>query len=180
MKVIIGLGNPGKDYEKTRHNAGFLFVDILQKWCELPQFTFDKKFNAEITQGLCSAGKEKTLLVKPQTFMNRSGESVQKILEYYKIDPRDIIIVHDDLDIEIGRYKISHNIRAAGHNGVQDIILHLGTQEFTRMRIGVEAEGGKPERNTSSGSKFVLQRLSDEEYKKITETIEEIYHEIQK
>lgn len=173
MKLIIGLGNPGREYENTRHNAGFMFVDALQKKCELSEFSFDKKFHAEISNGTCPDGT-KMILVKPQEFMNRSGSAVYAICEYYKVPFTDIIVVHDDLDIEIGNYKKSHNIRAAGHNGVQDIIEKTGTQEFTRIRIGIEMIGGKKEREKIPGNRFVLQRFSENELHTVTDVISTI------
>lgn len=177
MKIIIGLGNPGKEYEKTRHNAGYTFVDALQKHCDLSTFALNKKFHAEISEGICK-NHIKTILVKPQTFMNLSGQTVRAIIDYYKISPEDLIIAHDDLDIEIGNYKISQNIRAAGHNGVQNIIEILGTQDFTRIRIGVEVKGGKHQRGEISGKDFVLQKFSTDESDLITKVINEIVNTI--
>ncbi|HIP50157.1 MAG TPA: aminoacyl-tRNA hydrolase [Candidatus Pacebacteria bacterium] len=177
MKLIIGLGNPGKEYEKTRHNAGFVFLNALQEQYELPEFSYSKKFNSEINEGYINATKY--ILAKPQTFMNRSGESVRALIDFYKIKPEDIIVIADDLDIEIGKYKISKGTRAAGHNGIQNIIDILGTQNFTRIRIGIESAGGRCERGQIPGDKFVLQRFTDEEIALFQNTIQEILKKLQ-
>ncbi len=174
--LIIGLGNPGKEYKKTRHNAGFMFLDAMREKNDFSEFAFNKKFNAEISEGFLNT--EKYILAKPQTFMNRSGESVRALIDFYKIEPEDIIVVADDLDIEIGNYKISRDVRAAGHNGIQNIIDNLSTQDFTRIRIGVEKTGGRTERGEISGHDFVLQNFSDEEMGICTKTIHEIIKNI--
>ncbi|NCF75140.1 MAG: aminoacyl-tRNA hydrolase [Xanthomonadaceae bacterium] len=169
MKLIIGLGNPGKKYEKIRHNAGFIIIDELQKKWKFPEFKFNKKFNSEI-----SKENYELLLVKPQTFMNRSGEAIYRVINFYKFPPKDIIVIHDDLDIEIGKYKISVNLPSVGHKGVQSIIDNIGTQEFKRIRIGVEKFGGRKNRGNISGENFVLQNFKEEEIKKIKKLVEEI------
>ena len=134
MKLIIGLGNPGKEYAKTRHNAGFIVVDALAKVLGA-NFKFQKKFNAEIAQ--VKIRNEETILIKPQTFMNLSGTAVRAIMDFYKIKIKDIIVVQDDKDILFGEVKYQNNRSAAGHNGIKSIIEHLGTQDFARIRIGV-------------------------------------------
>lgn len=166
MLLIIGLGNPGEEYARTRHNAGFLLLDEIRKVWNFPAFGFEKKFNAEISEGNCKIQDTsyKKLLVKPQAFMNNSGEAVRKLLDFYKLTPTDIIVIHDDLDLEIGKYKISTDSSAAGHNGVRDIIDKLGTQNFKRIRIGVETSGGRTNR-LIPGEDFVLQNFTAEEAK---------------
>ena len=143
MKLIIGLGNPGKQYESTRHNAGFLALDYLREHFDFENFHREARFNAELSVGTIS--KEKYLLIKPATFMNRSGSTVRSLLDFYKLDPQDIVVLHDDLDIAPGTCKTTLSSRAAGHNGVQDIIDTLGTQDFFRIRLGIgrpaETEG---------------------------------------
>jgi len=166
MKLIIGLGNPGEKYNDTRHNVGFEIVDAFGKKYDFPDFTFEKKFNAEISK------EKEMILVKPQTFMNASGEAVKAILDFYKLTPEDIIVIHDDLDVELGEFKIATDSRSAGHNGVQDIIEKLGTQKFTRIRIGI----GKNE-NIPAES-YVLQKFSPEEMEKIKSIEENIISEI--
>jgi len=168
MKLIIGLGNPGKEYEKTRHNAGFLAVDKIANNFQFPISNFNSKFNAEISQGIIS--NEKVILAKPQTFMNNSGQAVKAILDYYKINPEDIIVIHDDLDITLGEFKISKNKNFGGHKGVQSIIDCLRTKDFTRIRIGIDGERNKK----VPAEKFVLEKFSGEEMVEIEKVIKEI------
>lgn len=173
-KLIIGLGNPGEKHEKNRHNAGFIVIDALRKILDLPDFTFNKKFDCEISEQknislaekIRLKNKEKIILAKPQTFMNKSGQSVLKIINFYKIKPENIIVIHDDLDILIGNHKISKGSGPGGHNGVDDIINKLGTKKFLRIKIGVEKEEGRESRKIP-GKKFVLQDFSTEELEKI-------------
>lgn len=160
MKLIIGLGNPTKQYENTRHNAGFIVLDEIQKIFSFPQFQFNKKFNAEISEE--NINSKKIILAKPQTFMNLSGQSVAAIMAFYKIPTEDLMVIHDDLDINLGDFKISQDSSAAGHNGVQSIFDTLGTQKIKRIRIGIEGAEKKKER-VMSGSDFVLQNFSQEE-----------------
>ena len=177
MKIFFGLGNPGSDYASTRHNAGFLFLDQLQQHLSLPAFAHHARFRADITSGI-HPDLGKILLAKPLLFMNRSGEVVRQIVDYYKTPLHDIMIAHDDLDIEIGKYKISSNMRAAGHNGIQSIITSIGTQDFLRIRIGVEAFGGRINRGEISGEKFVLQKFTDEELSLLEDVLSQIMSEI--
>jgi len=190
MLLIVGLGNPEEKYKKTRHNAGFIAVNKLRKKWNFPEFKFNKKFNSEtsisppLEKGelkgdlknklLYPTNENKTILAKPQTSMNRSGEAVRKIMDYYKLTPENIIVIHDDLDIEIGKYKVSANSSSAGHKGVQSIINNLGTQKFKRIRIGVEKIGGRKKRGNISGNKFVLQNFKEEEIKKVKNLAEGI------
>jgi len=178
MKTILvaGLGNPGKEYVKTRHNAGFMFVDYFrEKYRE--EFGFDdwqpcKRLKSEI--GIGKSDKEKIILLKPQTFMNLSGEAVAAAKKYYKVKLEDIIIVHDDIDLALGKYKISQNSSSAGHNGVQNIIDILGTKNFTRLRIGVGNRGEKKPASLVGKiptEKYVLGKFSVAEMKIIKKTI---------
>lgn len=171
MKLVVGLGNPGKKYENNRHNAGFVIIEKLKEYFEFPDFEFFKKFEAEISEG--NINGEKIILVKPQTFMNNSGESVQKITGFYKLSPENIIVIHDDLDIDFGIAKISNDSGAAGHNGVQDIIDKLGTKNFKRIRIGIEGEEKRKSRKIP-GDVFVLQDFSEEELKAIEKLAKKI------
>ncbi len=167
MKLIIGLGNPGEEYEKTRHNAGFLAVDKIVSNSEYQLLSVKQKFNAEISQG--AINNEKTILAKPQTFMNNSGQAARAILDYYKINAEDIIVIHDDLDIPLGEFKISKNKNSGGHKGVQSIIDHLGTKDFMRIRIGINVENKK-----TPTEKFVLGRFGEDEMGEIEGVIKEI------
>ena len=169
MKLIIGLGNPGEKYEKTRHNAGFLAVNKIADNFQFPVSSFNSKFNAEISEGIIN--NEKTILVKPMTFMNNSGQTVKAVLDYYKINPEDIIVIHDDLDIPIGEYKISKNKNSGGHKGVRSIIDYLGTKDFTRIRIGIGVQDLSCKIPTE---KFVLEKFSGKEMGIVEKVIEKI------
>ena len=133
MFLIIGLGNPGKKYEHTRHNAGFDSIDVLAAGCSV-----------KISRSVCKAhtgkgyiGKEKVILAKPQTFMNLSGQSVNALMARYRIDKAHLIVIYDDTDIETGKIRIRKSGSAGGHNGMKDIIAMTGTSEFTRIRVGI-------------------------------------------
>ena len=179
MKLIIGLGNPGKEYLNTRHNLGFLFVDKLQKELRLSDFANNSKFNSEIAEGFY--GEDKILLVKPQTFMNLSGEAVRKILDFYKLTPADLIVIHDEIDLPSGKFKIATDSSSAGHNGVQNIIDQIGTQTFKRVRIGIgeTTADGTPSCRLGVHD-FVLGKISAEELEKLASIEKEILSEIQK
>lgn len=173
MKLLIGLGNPGKKYEKTRHNAGFITVNKIASALQTTPYKLRSIFNAEVSEGMVD--NEKIILAKPQTFMNESGKAVKAIADYYKIDIKDIIIIHDDLDISLGEYRIAKGRSSAGHKGVQSIIDALGTKDFTRIRVGTLPQSGKPE-NTE---KFVLEDFGKEEEKIINKVIEKVCGEIE-
>lgn len=171
MRFIVGLGNPGDKYQNTRHNVGFMVLDKLAEENNL-SWRLDKKFKAEITE---YDGK---ILVKPQTFMNLSGESVRSILHFYKVLnddlPESLVVIHDDLDIDFGKYKIATDSRSAGHNGVQSIIDQLGTKNFQRIRVGIKTE----EKEKIPTEKFVLQRFNKDELEKVDQLNEEIIKKI--
>jgi PTH1 family peptidyl-tRNA hydrolase len=175
MKLIVGLGNPVKEYQNTRHNVGFLVIDALVK-SQKPhvESSFDKKSNAEIFS--LSLNNEKVLLVKPQTFMNNSGLAVRALVDFYKIPLKNIIIIHDEKDIPLGEYKIQTDRGPAGHNGVKSIIDHLGTKDFTRIRVGVGPKEGGIEKIID----YVLQKFSKEEQRELREVIKKIVEEIVK
>ena len=171
MKIIVGLGNPGEQYKNTRHNVGWLALDYLlgdAKWRE------DKKFQSLIYQD------GDFLFVKPLTFMNNSGQAVQKILNYYKLLPKNLgiinkkdadlnealTVIHDELDLNFGDYRIATDSSSAGHRGVQSIIDHLKTKKFTRIRIGIKNE---LLRTHIPSDKFVLQPFGGEERQKLKE-----------
>jgi PTH1 family peptidyl-tRNA hydrolase len=137
MYIIAGLGNPTREYEKTRHNAGFEAVDILAD--KLGTGVTEKKHKAFYGTG--RIGAERVILSKPQTFMNLSGESIRAMADFYKVEPDHIIIICDDINLAEGRLRIRVKGSAGGHNGLKSIISHLGTQEFLRVRVGV---GEKP------------------------------------
>ncbi|MDD2724436.1 MAG: aminoacyl-tRNA hydrolase [Methylovulum sp.] len=134
IKLIVGLGNPGRQYEKTRHNAGFLFLDTLLADYR-GSWQLEAKFQGSLAE--CSIAYHKLLLLKPGTFMNRSGQAVGKVARYYKIPPEEILVVHDELDFDVGVVKLKKGGGHAGHNGLRDIIAHLGGNDFYRLRIGI-------------------------------------------
>lgn len=168
MFLIVGLGNPGRKYKKTPHNAGFIVLDKLQDKFEAPKFSENKKLKAELSK------TPDFLLAKPDTFMNESGQAVSALMSYYKIDIKDLIVIHDDADINAGEIKIATDSRAAGHNGVESIIQHLGTKEFTRIRIGIKIEGLKK----MPLEKFVLQKLNRKNYKLVEEGVDKAVNEV--
>lgn len=170
MKIIVGLGNPGKEYANTRHNVGFLFVDSLKEKLDLPEFKPDKHFDALITDGVMNG--EKILVAKPQTFMNLSGEAVQKLVNFYHVEPQNLWVVYDDVDLAIGTMRIRKEGSAGTHNGMKSIIEHLGFQNFPRLRIGIESRGEMAP-NEQDLSSFVLHPFSKEEMPLVQKVIEE-------
>jgi PTH1 family peptidyl-tRNA hydrolase len=164
MKLVVGLGNPGERYAQTRHNIGFLVLDeIIRKYVASPQV--NKKLGAI----LYSLDKER-LLLKPQTFMNRSGGPVVNIIRFYKIKPENLLVIHDDVDLKFGEIKQQFARGSAGHKGVDSIIESLGTEEFNRVRVGV----GRPDPAVDGGMEtdaWVLQKFSKEEETKLEEII---------
>lgn len=169
MQLIVGLGNPGKEYETTRHNAGFLCTDELRKKLEFPAFELQKKFNAEMTEGNFS--EEKFLLAKPQTFMNRSGETVAALVHFYKIKPKDLWLIYDDIDLELGKIRIRTEGSAGSHNGMKSVIKHLGFKNFPRIRIGIESRG-KIAAKEQDISSFVLHPFLKKEQPLAKKTIQ--------
>ena len=160
MKLIVGLGNPGKKYEKTRHNMGFMVVDLLS---DISQIDVDK----EIFNGLMGRGKifdEDVLLFKPQTFMNLSGTAVQQVIHFFKIDIQDVIIVFDDMALPVGSIRMRLSGSSGGQKGMQNIIDMLGTEEIKRIRIGI----GEPEFDSID---YVLSRPSKDEQVLIDQAI---------
>jgi len=139
MRIIIGLGNPGKAYDGTRHNIGFETIDKLCHDLDIKLKNY-RRFRAHVGEGRIA--ETPVLLVKPQTYMNRSGQAVQSILAYYKLPPSDIIVVYDDISLPVGDIRVRERGSAGGQKGMVDILARLGTDEFTRVRIGI---GNKPE-----------------------------------
>ena len=177
MHIIVGLGNPEEKYKLTRHNVGWMVVDELAKK-QGGTWETNKKFKADICK------LDDTLLIKPLTYMNNSGQAVQAVLSYYKLLPKTmgvvtkkasdltgvLTVIHDDLDLNLGTYKKSVDSRSAGHNGVQSIIDYLKTKNFNRIRIGINSET----RGQIPADKFVLQKFNDNELKIINGQIAEI------
>lgn len=162
MKVktlIVGLGNPGKKFEMTRHNAGFMVLDAL---CTT-EFRNEKKFNAEVCEF-----EDGVVLLKPQTFMNASGKSVKMFADYYKVTPENTFLVHDEVDIPFGEIRIREGGSSAGHKGVASVIQDLGTEKSLRFRIGVKNE----DLEIIDTENFVLQKFSKDEEAKLPEIID--------
>lgn len=163
MYAIIGLGNPEKKYAKTRHNIGFVVIDELASRMDI-----DVKTRRH--QAICGAGNfagEKIILVKPQTYMNASGQSVRAVMDFYKLDPEtEIIVISDDVALPIGKVRVREHGSAGGHNGLKDIIRHLGTDKFTRVRVGVGDNDGK------DMIKHVLKRMSKAERQAVAEGVD--------
>jgi len=176
MKVVVGLGNPGEQYKKSRHNIGFMFLDFIAG--EKADWKFDKKFNALILE------EADRVLIKPLTFMNNSGMAVRAFLDYYKLLPKKLglftgknndltsilTVVHDDLDLDFGRVKVSVNSSSAGHRGIESIISHTKTKNFKRIRFGINNEF----RSKISAEKFVLQNFSSDELDSLKELFKKV------
>lgn len=159
MFLIVGLGNPGKEYDNTRHNIGFKAIDFLSR-------EYNIELNGEKFKGIYGQGfikNEKVILLKPTTYMNLSGESVRAIIDFYKLTNEDILVIYDDISLDVGKLRIREKGSAGGHNGIKSIIAHLGTDVFSRIKIGV----GQPKGDLVN---HVLGKFSKEE----TEILDEV------
>ncbi|WP_066301957.1 aminoacyl-tRNA hydrolase [Bacillus sp. FJAT-29937] len=162
MKLIVGLGNPGKQYEKTRHNIGFEVIDALSEKFNIP--LDQAKFQG--VYGVGHVNGEKVYLLKPLTYMNLSGESIVPLMDYFEIDNDELVVIYDDLDLPVGKIRLRQKGSAGGHNGIKSTIAHLGSQEFNRIRVGID--------RPPSGMKvpdYVLGRFSKEEQEQMGEVI---------
>lgn len=166
MKLICFLRNIGNEYEKTRHNAGFLCGDFLQKKLNFSAWKFEKKFFGAISTGHIDG--EKYIFLKPHTFMNLSGKSLLAVMQFYKIDIVDICIIYDDKDIILGKIRKREKGSSGGQNGIKDIIRVLGTQEFKRIKIGV---GNEKQAYFNNAADFVLSSFSQTELKELNDNI---------
>ena len=166
-KLIIGLGNPDEEYQNTRHNLGFMLIDSLAKNNDFGDFEFNKKLNSFVSKG--KLGGTTSVLAKPQTYVNKTGESVTKLKNFYKVKLEDIVLIHDDLDIEFGNFKMSFSKNSGGHKGVESVIKHLKTKNFWRIRIGVAVSSLKKARQQSDKKRdafvmdFVLSKFRKNE-----------------
>ncbi len=163
MYLIVGLGNPESDYSKTRHNMGFNVINKLSEKYEI-------EVNKSKFKGLIGSGtieNEKVILLKPQTFMNLSGESIIEVINFYKIPLENLIVIYDDVDIEPGKIRIRKNGSAGSHNGMKSVVNNLHTEEFTRIRIGI----GKPKENTDMIS-YVIGYVPEEELESLNKGVE--------
>ncbi|MGL4362852.1 MAG: aminoacyl-tRNA hydrolase [Cellulosilyticaceae bacterium] len=165
MKLIIGLGNPGMQYNLTRHNIGFEVLDYIANYNNID--ITKNKFKSLIGEGVIKG--EKVVLMKPQTYMNLSGEAMSACCNWYKIKPSDILIVYDDVTLEVGQLRIRKTGSAGGHNGIKSIIQHLGGDTFNRIKVGV---GEKP--NGWQLADYVLGKFSEEDIQSLKERLEDI------
>jgi peptidyl-tRNA hydrolase, PTH1 family len=162
MKLIVGLGNPGKQYENTRHNIGFEVIEELAREFTIP-------LDQSKHKGLYGIGfhkGQKILLLKPLTYMNLSGESIRAVIEYYDIKQEDLLVIYDDLDLPVGKIRLRQKGSAGGHNGIKSTVAHLGTQQFNRIRIGID----RPESGMSVPD-YVLGRFRKDEQDVVMEAI---------
>ncbi len=163
MKLLVGLGNPGKEYEQTRHNIGFMIIDYFLK-----EANWQEKWNALITE--TRINNEKVIIIKPLTYMNLSGNAVSLVCNFYKISSEDILVIQDDLDLPIGTFRLKTNSSDGGHNGIKSIIEKLGTKDFARLKIGIS-------NNKSIDTKdYVLAKFNKEELN----TLKDLFPTIQK
>lgn len=153
MVIICGLGNPGREYEQTRHNMGFLTLDLLSEHLGIPI----KKIKHKALLGEGFLDGEKVILVKPQTYMNLSGESIRPLMEYYKAEPEDLLVIYDDIDLPVGEIRIRRSGSAGTHNGMRSVIFQLGRDDFPRIRIGIGNSGCIPL------EKYVLMNYTQQE-----------------
>lgn len=157
MKLVVGLGNPDKQYENTRHNVGFMLLDYI---FDSSNFIVNKKMNA--MEYIDNINGEKVIVIKPMTYMNLSGDAVSKYINFYKIDINDILVIQDDLDMPIGRVKLISNHGDGGHNGIKDIVLKIGSKGFLRLKIGI----GKSDLVDTKD--YVLGKFKNEDKDKLT------------
>ena len=165
MMIIVGLGNPETKYKNTPHNIGFEAIDRIAKENNFPDFKLSKKFKAIISE------KDDTILVKPETYMNNSGQSVAKLVKFYKT--KDLTVIHDDIDLPLGKIRVSQNRGSAGHKGIESIIKELGTKDFKRIRIGIQ-----PEKKIINIERYVLTKFTKEAKQLIIESIKKTLEEI--
>jgi PTH1 family peptidyl-tRNA hydrolase len=166
--LVIGLGNPGKKYQTTRHNSGFIVLDEIAKHNDLVW-----KNQAKIKSSYCTL--EDYIFLKPQTFMNKSGQAVGQSLSYFKMESSQICIIHDDADIDLLEHKVQFGRQAAGHHGIEDVIKHLGTNDFWRIRIGV----GRPEERSFDIEDWVLSNYSHEELEHLKKLVPVLEKELE-
>lgn len=174
MKLAVGLGNPGNSYNKTRHNIGWQVLDELQKDLDFSGFKLIKKFHSVISSGVFQG--KKIILAKPQTFMNNSGRAVTAIKNYYEINPKDIIVIRDDIDLVFGKYREKQNSASGGHNGINSIIDYLKTKAFIQAKIGIK----NYQLTKMDPADFVLKKFSSDEKKRLKELLPQFVNNVQK
>lgn len=170
MKLVFGLGNPGREYENTRHNIGFQLLDYI---ADFYQIDFrQEKFNGKYAE--FSVGGEKVLLVKPLSFMNLSGSVVQKFVSFYKVSLDDILVIQDDLDMNFGKIKIVYNSSSGGHNGIKDIERCLGSKKYARLKIGISHDKNMDTKDYVLGKFSALEKqILQEDYEKLVHVIDD-------
>ena len=156
MKLVVGLGNVGKEYENTRHNMGFMLVDRYLQYKNITD-KFKEKFNAMYIE--TTINNEKVIFIKPMTYMNNSGIAVRAFVDFYKLNSEDVLVISDDLDLDLGKFRLRRNGSSGGHNGLKSIISHLGTDNFKRLRIGISND--KDDVINYVLSKFSKKELND-------------------
>jgi len=178
MKLIVGLGNPGKEYAATRHNVGFMVVEALARQVATGQWQMEKRLQVEIYESTTSSSK--LVLAKPQTFMNNSGLAVAKIAKSYQLKANSLYVVHDDLDIKLGEYKIQFGKGPHIHNGINSVEQHLKTKDFWRVRIGIAGKyyGQVKVKGGSIAEEYVLKPFGQEEQKRIHQVIDQVTQEL--
>ena len=167
-RLIVGLGNPGAKYDRTRHNVGFEVIDALAKQYPNVSLMDNKRFQG--AAGEFRSGGDRTVLLKPTTFMNNSGQAVRAVLDWYKLAPESVLVVYDDMDLPVGRLRLRLSGGAGGHNGMKSIISHLGTKEFPRLRVGIGSTHKGEEREQAVVS-HVLGRFAPEDRKLVDAVI---------
>lgn len=190
MTIIIGLGNPGEKYKNTRHNIGFQIIDKFTKRNNFPEFKLSKKFDSLISEDIFD--NKKVIIIKPQTFMNKSGKAVKSLINFYKtartvlVHPNfketwcGLVVIHDDIDLPLGKIRIVKNRGAAGHKGVESIVNELKTKNFVRFRIGIKPINNEQRTaNNLNVEKFVLQKFSKEERKIVKKIIKKTVEAIE-
>lgn len=160
-QLIVGLGNPEPKYDKTRHNVGFAAVDALSRAWRIP-LAENRKFQGEYGEGVAANG-DKIRLLKPLTYMNRSGQAMQGVTSWYKLEPELVLVIYDDMDLPLGKTRLRLSGSAGGHNGMKSAIAHLGTQNFPRLRIGIGKPKGAVNVDESGSVSHVLGRFSSAE-----------------
>ncbi len=161
-QLIVGLGNPEPKYDQTRHNIGFAAIDTLSRTWKIP-LVENRKFQGEYGEGIICGAKVR--LLKPLTYMNRSGQSIQSVTSWYKLPPESVLVIYDDMDLPLGKTRLRLSGSAGGHNGMKSIISHLGTQDFPRLRIGIGKPKGAVNSDDSETISHVLGRFSAAENK---------------
>ena len=162
-KLLVGLGNPGQKYERTRHNVGIEVLDNLARDWAI-KLTENKRFYGSVGETRSFSG-DRSILIKPNTYMNRSGQSVRASIDWYKLLPRDVLVIYDDMDLPVGRLRLRPSGSAGGHNGMKSIIAHLGTQSFPRLRLGISRANHVDESTNRNVVGHVLGKFAPDERK---------------